>query len=256
MKRHLPLIKRITLYFSTSIQVGLLIFVLGTWLCSSMINVEELLIEHQLHEINTKIEGLTMKRWEADWDDEGRPKLYGYDYYFIHPELGQISNTSFSQKKKGKSTGGDQVQIYYDKNNPYINKIVGMEYAERGTDVLFLLLIPMLGLGFLAYGLHKIRIITYLLNNGIFIWGSFVKHEKTSVVVNGQQQYRLYYRYKTSGGESYIRFFTTTKSSDFDNEEIVLYNKNTPERMILLYELPYIIVKYIENNWEEVKSLQ
>lgn len=253
MKRHLPLIQRIALYFRSSIQIGATILILGSWFCSSMINVEELSIEQQLQEVNTTAEGTIMKRWNVDWDDEGNVVSYGYDYYFIHPTLGQVSNTSFSNQPKGKA--GDKVEVYYDVENPYVNKVVGMSYAESSPAILLLLLIPLIGIGFLAYGLSKVKAINHLLRNGTFIWGNFVKHEKTSVKINEEPQYRLYYNYKTLSGESYTRSFTTTKSSDFDNKEIVMYDQSRPERMILLYELSYTVANYIESNWEEVKKI-
>ena len=255
MKRDLSIVQRLAIYFGTWMQIGLLIFGLGIWLCFSMINIEELLAEHRLDEINTTVEGITMKRWRASWDDEGRPTVYGYDYYFIHPVLGQISNTSFSKYKKGKSTGGDTVKIYYDQNYPYINKIVEMDYSKRGYQVLWLLSIPLLGLVFLIYGIKKISTINHLLKNGTFIWATLTKREKTSVAIGGASQYRLYYRYKTSNGRPYTHYFITTNPSDFDDEEIVIYDKKRPERAMLLYELPYIIANYIEKSWEEVKRI-
>lgn len=255
MNRHLPFIHQISIYNRPSVQIGLLSLVLGIWLCSAMINVEELLIESQLEEINTTIEGITMNRWEADWNDDGRVTSYGYDYYFVHPELGQISNTSFSNVKKGNKKGGDTVQIYYDESYPYINKIVAMKYAERGSGVLWLLIIPLVAIGFLAYGINIVKGIKRLLKNGIFTWGDFVKHEKTSVKINESQQYRLYYKYEATDRNSYTGSMTTTSPSDFDNKEIAIYDQDQPEQMILLYELPYSVAKYIEKNWDEVKSL-
>jgi|GEM_PF-4856063 len=255
MDRHLPTSQRISLYFRTSIQIGAILMILGIWLCTSMINIEELSIERRLQEVNTTIDGTTMSRWEADWDDEGRITSYGYDYYFIHPVLGQITNTSFSKYKKGKSTGGEAVKIYYDEDYPYINKIVGMDYAERGIGVLWLLIIPLVAIVFLVYGIYTVIGIDHLLKKGSFVWGNFLKHEKTLVKVNESQQYRLYYKYVATDGNSYTETMTTTAPSDFDNNEIVIYDENNPERMILLYQLPYSMAKYIEVNWEEVKKL-
>jgi hypothetical protein len=231
----------------------MLTLVLGTWLCFSMINVEELLIERRLHEINTTLEGTIMKRWKADWDESGRITSYGYDYYFVHPELGQISNTSFTTQMKGKP--GDKVQVYYDVDNPYINKIVGMDYADTGLSVLLWLFIPLVGICFLVYGHGRVKVIKTLLRTGMFGWSNFEKHEQTSVKINEVQQYRLYYNFKTSNDTTFARSFTTTSPSDFDKEEIIIYDQDRPERSVLLYELPYTVAKYIEANWEEVKKL-
>lgn len=253
MKRDLSLIQRISIYSRSSIQIGAIILILGTWLCFSMINVEELLIEQQLHEINTTIEGTIMKRWKSDWDNNGRITSYGYDYYIMHPVLGQISNTSFTNQMKGKP--GDKVKVYYDEDYPYINKIVGMDYADSGMIVLLWLFIPLIGICFLIYGVKKVNVIKELLRSGTFDWSHFEKHEKTSVIINDVQQYRLYYKFKTSNDASYTRSFTSTSPSNFDKEEIVIYDQDRPERMILLYELPYAVAKFIEGNWEEVKRL-
>ena len=252
MKRQLPLSHQMGLYFNGYIIAGALILILGTWLCFSIIDIEELSAEDRLKEATVTTKGYLIEKWEAEWNDNGMPILHGYDYYFIHPDLGQLTNTSFSSKILATSNL-NELEIIYSQDNPYLNKVVGMDYTDRSKASLLTILIPIVGIMLLIIGIRKARFRKHLLRVGKFVWGTFIKHEKTSVTINDQPQFRLYYEYETRDKTVYSQQVLSTKPSDFDKEELIIYDPEKPSDSVLLYVLSYLLAKYIEKNWAEAK---
>lgn len=250
MKRSLPFAQRAQLYLSGYTIAGTLITILGIWLCFSVINIDELTAEEKLKNARLTIKGQLEQKWEAEWNDDGRPTLYGYDYYFIHPDIGQISNTSFSSKVLDL-VNLKEVEVVYVEDNPYLNKIVGMDYTDKSKASLLIILIPFVGLALFMIGVKKAKFNAHILQVGKFTWGKFIRQERTNVEINDQPQYRLYFEYSANDGGKYQQKLLTTKPSDYDKEELVIFDPNKPADSVLLYNLSYALAKYIDKNWED-----
>lgn len=133
-----------------------------------------------------------------------------------------------------------RVTVEFPVGRPERSRIQGMRTAPFGWPVLFVLVFPLVGAGFvlgrLRWGLRSLR----LLKHGEIAAARLTLREPTNTTINDQRVYRLTFDYETKLGaqaQCVVRTHETRRLTD-DEWETVLYDPVRPERGTTLDHLP------------------
>lgn len=135
----------------------------------------------------------------------------------------------------GKSYhSGDQVIILYEDGKPENSHIEGERRSMFPALVLFVLIFPLIGLGFVISHLKKNAKAIRLLEHGTFTRGALHSKEGTNstVKINGRSHPIFKYRFEfTAGGKTHFANCKTYQSWLVEDEEreIILYDPFGPE---------------------------
>ena len=189
-------------------------------------------------------DGEILEVYETNTEINGVP-VCGYDYVF-HSPIGDLYWTSY--------TGGfiydvgDKVKIEYNRDMPDVHRIKGM----RNTSGSALFLIPLiLAIGWVIYnyivGRKKIKII----KNGELAEGRLIYKEATSTEINEKTVYKLTFSFQSASGDTYE---VTTKTHEpewleDENTETLIYDKDNPNKALLLDDLPFATGEDIRKGW-------
>lgn len=255
MKRQLPNSIKFLLFAKLGLFIGVGIFIFGIYVSVGGIDVEKVYYQYLLLNDNKTIDGVVLDVWERDWDDLDRATAYGYDYYFIHPDLGEIKNTSFGKHRRALYKKGEPATVEYEQGFPYANKLKKLDHSKKGFSVLWYLSIPFVGVIFMLVSMNSTANKIKLLQQGKFTWGTLVRTERGIMDSDEHSSYVLIYQYKDDNGKKHEGRYNTKAPGDFDKKELIVYNIKKPWRILVLYDLDKSITEYIDDNWEEVKRL-
>lgn len=255
MERKLNLYQKIVARWNNYFLAGAIGLIVGGVMCGMYVSLTNMYNTHRLTEATDTFDGYVEAAIEVDWDEYDDPTLIAYEYYFMHPVLGPIRNTSFAKHKAIVYKPGQKVKIVYLPDAPYVNKMKGLRYDPNLGNARFAIIILIAGFVVSAYGLWISRKAVPLLLNGTFVWGNFLKNRKVLTKNDEKDAYELYYEYQASDKLFHTTSTITTDPKDFENDEIVICNPDDPKDDRLLYDYPYYLAKFIEKNWEDVKKI-
>jgi hypothetical protein len=255
MKRSLPWNFKTLIHVNRLLLIGIGIFLFGVYICINGIRASDVYYEYLLNGETATTDGVVVDVWEKEWDDLGRAISRGYDFYFIHPTLGEMKNTSYGHSLYTIYKSGDSSTVVYNQEIPYANRLEKADYSEKSYNVLWYLLAPGIGLLIMIvstyHSAHKIK----TLERGMFTWGTLIRTERGPMDSEERPSYVLIYQYKDDQNQKYEGRYKTNSPGDFDKKELIVYNSKTPDRILVLYDLSKSITEYIDDNWEEVKKL-
>ena len=146
---------------------------------------------------------------------------------------------------KGYATGwsqpaGSEVSVEYPAGFPGLSRIDGMRRSTFGYAATFVIIFPLVGLGFVWFGIRRGRQWNRLLRNGELALGRLIGKTATNTTVNDRPVYRLRFEYVTERGQqAYIEARTSlTERLEDEEEEILLYDPRSPDQGVLLDQLP------------------
>ena len=166
--------------------------------------------------------------------------VYAYIYSF------RVERLEMEYQGKSYSTGrqfepGWPVTVEYLASDPNVSRIHGMRQAAFGPWVLCLVMIfPLIGLVFIAFGLLRGVKANRLLFQGQLAWGELKSKEPTNTRVNNQTVYKLTFEFRTDDGGVYEVVSKThlPQLLEDEAEEQLVYDPRNPARAVMLDNLP------------------
>lgn len=133
-----------------------------------------------------------------------------------------------------KFSGGEDVVVRYNANNPEESYVVGGNRAVFPPFVLFVLIFPSIGLGFILYSLKNNWKAIRLLETGEFTRGKLMSKEVTNTRINNQPVFKYRFEFQATGKTYYATCKTHQGWLVEDEErEIILYNCFDPSDNIV-----------------------
>ena len=152
---------------------------------------------------------------------------------------------------------GGQVNVEYLSSIPSISRVVGMRREVFGPAAIFVIIFPLIGLGFLysgiSYGLKANR----LLSHGRIAFGELISTESTGTRINNRPVLKLTFSFPASAGLDWEVTAKTHEPEDLQDEarEPVLYDPDDPSIAVLLDNLPGPIEFDVNGNLLSSSSL-
>jgi hypothetical protein len=136
---------------------------------------------------------------------------------------------------------GETIVIEYPKGKPQYSRIKGMRRQIFGPIVLFVVIFPVAGLVLLFFSIKKSLRALRLLKYGELTKGKFISKEPTNTGINGQNVYKLTFRFMDTVGNEYDVSEETHLPHllEDNNEKRLLYLKSNPSYAIMLDSLPH-----------------
>lgn len=160
-------------------------------------------------------------------------------FTFIH-DYREYEGKAFTLESKFRE--GEAVWVLYDPDDPTRSMIKGARRAPFGYSVLFVLLFPLIGAGFIVYQFWQNQQFIKLLKLGVFSLAKQANKEPTngSVTINGVR-YPIYkYTFEFMVEEEPVQAICQTHRTELvegEDREIVLYDPLNPS-----YNMVYDVV--------------
>jgi len=162
-----------------------------------------------------------------------------YEYRFTYTVNGaEFEGLSY---RTGTSFGeGDRVQVEYLLRDPSRARIEGMRRNYFDPWILFVLIFPAVGIGFIQAGFRRGLRANRLLAWGRITHGRFVSMEATGGKINNQVIYKLFFDCTAADGRRHTAIARThlVERLQDEEQEPLLYDPRAPERAVLVDELP------------------
>lgn len=135
---------------------------------------------------------------------------------------------------------GQEVVVEYPQGNPSISRIPGMRRAVFGPWAIFVIIFPLVGLGFILGSLASRLQAKRLLAEGKLGLGTLKSKVATNVQVNKQTVYKLTFEFVAEDGRTFEAVAKTHQVAALQDEaqERLLYDPASPARAVVLDELP------------------
>jgi len=168
---------------------------------------------------------------------ENRRYIYAYEYEFVDNKGAKQTGTSYGFQ--GRYQVGDETTVVFLADKPSYSRIEDLRKEPFGAAVLFVVIFPCIGVGFVVAsvfsGLKNLKILQY----GVVNYGKYVRSEATNTKINGRRVMKLFFEMEV-GGKTY----TVTASSHqpehlMDEEkEMLFYLPQEPTKAVLKDALP------------------
>lgn len=132
------------------------------------------------------------------------------------------------------------VPVEFKERNPKRARIKGMFTSTFPSFVLFVVIFPLLGLGFIIAGIIVNLKSLKLLVNGHFTKGKIVSKEASGTVINNNTVFKFTFEFETSGGTKNQTTCATHQTWKVEDEEIkrILYDPTYPENAVVFDAIP------------------
>lgn len=178
-------------------------------------------------------------------------KVLEYHYQFTLSDEYYIG-TSFSTNSMVHE--GDMVIVEYVSNHPDISRISGMNNAPFELWVLvFTLLLPVIGLGFLVTEIKKLNTYTQILQDYVATYAQLQNKQVTSDEINNRSLYKITYIYIV-GQRKYINKSNSLYPRKFQETEMLIYSTKRPKSSVLIKKLPVNIQNKILHEFDVVNA--
>ena len=157
--------------------------------------------------------------------------IMGYEYIFYSP-IGELTWTSYSSYYNYLI--GDEVQVEYHPERPYIHRIEGMNNTLGIPFLIIILMSSVLLLYNLLVGLRKVLIIRY----GLFTHAQLVSQKETTFRYNDRTIHKMKFTFQTENGRTCQITKRTRRPEKLDQNSPVIYMKSFPKWAVLLDALP------------------
>ena len=135
---------------------------------------------------------------------------------------------------------GERVEIEYKPEAPAESRIPGMRRALFSPAVLFVLVFPAVGAGFVyaAYRVGRRR--NHALEHGVLASGRLIQKNETNMTVNDRPVMKMVFEFTARDGQRHRATASTTDPArlEDDHAEALLYDPDDPLRAYVLDEAP------------------
>ena len=135
---------------------------------------------------------------------------------------------------------GDRVLVEYFEDHPLVSRIAGQRRKMFGAGAAFVVIFPLVGLGFIWGGVRRGNRRARLLREGVCTTGVLKAKRPTNTTVNNRRVYELDFEFTARDGRRCIataRTSITERLTD-EREEPLLYNPENPDDAVMLDEAP------------------
>lgn len=156
-----------------------------------------------------------------------------YEYSVAGKSLEGVSYSSGHEVEPGQ-----HVLVEYVERSPEKSRISGQRKAIFSPVVSFVIIFPLVGLGFIVGGVRWGSRRARLLRDGLFTTGVLKAKRATNTTVNNRRVFELTFAFTARDGrqsEAKARTSITERLQD-EREEPLLYNPEKPEDAIMLDE--------------------
>ncbi len=161
--------------------------------------------------------------------------------YFQSFEMGGQRYTGKSYTVEQRYNSGQEITILFNANNPNESYIKGSRRAEFPAFVLFVLLFPLIGMGFIVTSFLKNIKAIRLLEIGEFTRGKLVSKEVTNTKNNEQTVFKYAFEFEVGGRKQKATCKTHRCHLVEDEEkEIILYDRFNPEFNFVFDAMPNV----------------
>jgi hypothetical protein len=159
-----------------------------------------------------------------------------FEFHYRYEVTGKTYR-GYTRGYEGAHQPGEHVIIEHRPDHPQRSRVRGLTTAGNGS---FLMLVfPITGLVFVAFGVRKGLKGRRLLRDGVVAAGTQVGRERTCVKVDQQPVYRFTYEFEAQDQKRYRAEAKTHVVRRFaGNEEPLVYNPHDPRDAVLLDDLP------------------
>jgi hypothetical protein len=178
------------------------------------------------------VRGQVVSVEQTSFSEGGAEHSDGTPVYAVHYRftVGGRPYTGVSYRLGAPAEVEREVTVEYPAGKPARSRIRGLRTAPFGPVVLFVVIFPLVGAGFILGRLWTGWRQYYLLRYGELADGELVTKEPTSVSVNNQTVYKLTFAFQTSLGQPAqvaVRTHQPQRLQD-DAREVVLYDPVRP----------------------------
>jgi hypothetical protein len=133
-----------------------------------------------------------------------------------------------------------RVNVEYVSDFPSISRVEGMRREIFGPGAILAIIFPMIGLGFLTFGIRDGLKANRLLSQGRIAFGKLISTEGTGATINNRPVLKLTFNFRAEDGLDYDVIAKTHEPEDLGDEaeEPLLYDPNVPSTAVLLDDLP------------------
>ncbi len=133
-----------------------------------------------------------------------------------------------------------RVNVEYVVAFPSISRVEGMRREMFGPGAAFVIIFPMIGLGFLTSGIWYGLKANRLLSQGRIAFGKLISTVSTNTSINNRPVLKLTFNFKDQDGLDWDVTAKTHEPEDLRDEleEPLLYDPNNPSIAVLLDNLP------------------
>ncbi len=164
--------------------------------------------------------------------------IFRYTYtYEVHGK----SYTGKAYLKGNQLDEGHMVNIEYLTNNPSVSKMMNARSAPYGRWILFLIVIPLIGLAFILYSFRKNMKSLDLIECGLFASGKMIHKEATTSRINNQPIYKVIYEFEAENGKSYKAEGKTHRAHLLQEgvDQQIIYAQKEPSYSVLFDTIPF-----------------
>ncbi len=175
---------------------------------------------------------------EGGDDDSAGAPIERIAYRFSGPGGRIYEGVSYSAEADLRP--GDTVRIEYAVSNPESSRIQGLRQAPIPMLALFILVLPLAGLGMVVYSLMEGVKAVQLLRGGRIAPATLVSSEGTNLTVNNRPVIRLTFEFTDQDGglHEVVTRSTSPHLLQDQAEELVLYDPREPRYAAMLDAMP------------------
>jgi hypothetical protein len=241
--RQIPTSVKLSLFFGDTIFVlGLLFSLLGTAFIV-FFSVAVLDFSSLNFSPNSEQTGTITSIEDANATENNR-RIFKFLYQFSLD--GDNLKSGYSYDSNYELKVGDRVVVEYDSNTSK-SRIKGMRLAPFSPWLILAFgIFPLIGYGFLFFGIRKGLRHLDLLINGILTKAKVTGKERTNTRINNQYVYRVFFEFKSGDGKMVQATVNTHKPHlvEDEQEEMMLYKADFPEKAVLLDALPKSVKRH------------
>ena len=236
--RHINLFTKATVLFGGfAQQFGWIFFTMGSFFCWIFIPMSDAKFwfesKKDWQETSGKI--VSVEPTNSYVNDT---KVYQYFQSF---EVNGERYTGKSYTVGQRFSSEQEVTVHYNANDPEKSYIKGSRRAEFPAFVLFVLLFPLIGLGFIITSFLKNIKAIKLLEIGEFTRGKLASKKATNTRVNKQTVYKYTFEFEVGGRKQEATCKTHLCHLVEDEEkEIILYDRFNPEFNFVFDAMPNV----------------
>ena len=150
------------------------------------------------------------------------------------------THSGYSYTNRRVPSNGSKVTIEFKESQPEISRIRGMRFKPASPWILFVLLFPIVGLGFMLAGFKKAKKVLPLLAKGVHTHGVLRNKEPTNTRINEQTVMKYTFEFFDAKGEVHevVEKTHLYHTLEDDDEEPLPYMESNPKHASLLDALP------------------
>ncbi|MEZ4772106.1 MAG: DUF3592 domain-containing protein [Bacteroidia bacterium] len=162
-----------------------------------------------------------------------------YEYTYEYNVNGEVyTGTAYTTGRSFRE--GQNVSIEYNPDQPGESRMADSRSSLFGWETIFVIIFPLVGLGFILHSFRQNMKSIDLLVNGRFARGKLINKEPTNVKINDRTVYKYTFSFEAHDGRTYEATGKTHIQSLLEDEETerLIYAPNDPSYATMYDTIP------------------